>query len=50
MQRQDGFLPIYADAARGRILMEVPKLNQEMIYFVTIAKGYKWNAATIRNK
>src|ERR1041384_8240173 len=39
LQRQDGFLPIYLDAARGRVLMEVPKLNQEMIYFVTVAKG-----------
>jgi len=36
--RQDGFLPIYWDAARGRLLMEVP-LNKEMIYFVTVSKG-----------
>ena len=39
LQRQDGLLTIYPDAARGRVLMEVPKLNQELIYFVTVAQG-----------
>ncbi|MGH9767888.1 MAG: zinc-dependent metalloprotease, partial [Blastocatellia bacterium] len=36
--RQDGFLPFYWDAARGRLLMEIT-LDREMIYFVTVAKA-----------
>jgi hypothetical protein len=38
LQRQDGFLPLYLDAAKNRLLMEV-RLNEEMLYFVTVSKG-----------
>jgi hypothetical protein len=39
LSRQDGFLSLYWDAARGRVLLEIPRLNQEMLYFVTVSKG-----------
>jgi hypothetical protein len=38
LQRQEGFLPIYLDSAKGRLLMEV-RLNEDMLYFVTVSKG-----------
>jgi len=38
LQRQEGFLPFYLDSAKGRLLFEV-RLNQPMLYFVTVAKG-----------
>ncbi|PYP83506.1 MAG: hypothetical protein DMF61_23075 [Blastocatellia bacterium AA13] len=38
LQRQEGFLPFYLDSAKGRLLLEV-RLNQPMLYFVTVAKG-----------
>ena len=38
LQRQEGFLPIYLDSSKGRLLMEV-RLNEEMLYFVTVSKG-----------
>jgi hypothetical protein len=38
LQRQEGFLPLYLDSAKGRLLMEV-RLNEDMIYFVTVSKG-----------
>ena len=39
LERQDGYVPFYLDAARGRVLIEVPKLHDDMLYFVQIAKG-----------
>src|ERR1700724_1500349 len=38
-ERHDGFLPFYWDAARGRILFEIPKLNEDLLYFVGAGKG-----------
>jgi hypothetical protein len=39
IERHDGFLPFYWDAARGRILLEIPKLNEDLLYFVGAGKG-----------
>lgn len=39
LERHDGYLPFYVDAARGRVLIEIPKLNDDMLYFVQVAKG-----------
>ena len=39
LERRDGFLPFYVDVARGRVLIEVPKLNEDLLYFVQVAKG-----------
>jgi hypothetical protein len=39
LERHDGYVPFYLDAARNRVLIEVPKLNDDMLYFVQVAKG-----------
>ena len=39
LKRQEGYLPIYWDAPRGRILFEIPKLNEDFLYFAGIGKG-----------
>ncbi len=39
MERQQGYVPLYLDQARGRVLIEVSKLQDDMLYFVQIAKG-----------
>ena len=38
-ERRDGYIPFYWDAARGRVLLEIARLNQDVLYFTTIAKG-----------
>ncbi len=38
-QRHDGFLPFTYDGSRGRILLEVPKLNEDLLYFAGVGKG-----------
>lgn len=39
LERHDGFVPFYWDEARGRILLEIPKLNQDLLYFAGAGKG-----------
>ena len=39
LERKDGFIPFYWDAARGRLLFEIPKLNEDLLYFVGVGKG-----------
>ncbi|MFN2445212.1 MAG: zinc-dependent metalloprotease [Vicinamibacterales bacterium] len=39
LQRVDGFVPFYWDAARGRVLIEVPGLSQDVLYYVSAASG-----------
>ena len=39
LERHDGYVPFYVDAARGRVLLEVPKLVEDLLYFVQVAKG-----------
>lgn len=39
LERHDGYVPFYLDAVRNRILIEAPKLNEDMLYFVQVAKG-----------
>jgi hypothetical protein len=38
-ERRDGFVPFYWDAARGRILLEITRLNQDVLYYTSLAKG-----------
>jgi hypothetical protein len=38
-QRQEGFVPFVWDGARGRVLLEVPKLNEDVLYFAGVSKG-----------
>jgi hypothetical protein len=39
LQRADGFVPFYWDAARGRVLMEIPAFNADVLYYVSAASG-----------
>ncbi len=39
LQRIDGYLPMYWDNGRGRILLEIPKLNDDLLYFAGVSKG-----------
>lgn len=39
LQRADGFVPFYWDQARGRVLMEIPVFDQDVLYYVSIASG-----------
>jgi hypothetical protein len=39
MERKDGFLPLYWDAAAGKLWMEIPRIGQEMIYQVSLPAG-----------
>ena len=39
LQRTDGFVPFYWDAARGRVLMEIPAFDQDVLYYLSAASG-----------
>lgn len=39
LQRADGFVPFYWDAAHGRVLMEVPAFDEDVLYYVSAASG-----------
>ncbi len=39
MDRMDGLLPLYWDADLGRLWMEIPRLDKEMIHFVGFGAG-----------
>lgn len=39
LERLDGFVPLYWDAARGRVLVEVPAFDQDVLYYVSAASG-----------
>jgi hypothetical protein len=39
LEKLDGFLPLYWDAGEGKLWLEVPRLNEEMIYAVSLAAG-----------
>lgn len=39
LERHDGYVPFYWDAARGRLLFEIPKLNEDLLYFAGAGKG-----------
>ena len=38
-QRADGFIPFYWDAARGRVLIEIPAFGEDVLYYVSAASG-----------
>jgi hypothetical protein len=38
-ERRDGYIPFFWDAARGRVLLEVTRLDQDVLYYATISKG-----------
>jgi Met-zincin/Domain of unknown function (DUF5117) len=39
LTRLDGFVPLYWDASRGRVLAEVPVFDRDVLYFVSAASG-----------
>src|SRR5688572_14017031 len=39
LERRDGFLPFYWDAARGQILLEIVRWNEELLYGAGLAGG-----------
>jgi hypothetical protein len=39
LQRADGFIPFHWDAARGRVLFEIPAFGQDILYYVSAATG-----------
>ena len=39
LQRQDGFIPLYWDGGRGRVLIEVPVFDRDVLYYVSAASG-----------
>ena len=39
LQRTDGYLPFYWDNARGRVLVEIPAFNEDVLYYVSAASG-----------
>ncbi|MBV8707237.1 MAG: zinc-dependent metalloprotease [Acidobacteriaceae bacterium] len=39
LERHEGYLSFYWDAARGRVLWEIPKLNEDLLYFAGVGKG-----------
>jgi Met-zincin/Domain of unknown function (DUF5117) len=39
LARTDGYVPFYWDAARGRVLFEIPVFDQDVLYYVSAATG-----------
>ena len=39
LQRLDGFVPLYWDAAQGKLLMEISRWGEELIYQVSLPAG-----------
>ena len=39
LTRTDGFVPFYWDAARGRVLIEIPVFDADVLYYVSAATG-----------
>ena len=39
MEKQEGFLPFYWDAKKGKIYLEISQLDTELLYYPTLAQG-----------
>lgn len=39
MDKRDGYVPLYWDAAKGRLLLEVAHLGEEFLYLTSLATG-----------
>ncbi|HEX9937566.1 MAG TPA: zinc-dependent metalloprotease [Longimicrobium sp.] len=39
MEKKDGFLPLYWDAAAGKLWLEIPRMGQEILYQVSLPAG-----------
>jgi hypothetical protein len=38
-QSRDGYFPLYWDAGAGRLLLEIPRLNESFLYLTSLATG-----------
>lgn len=38
-ERRDGYMPFYWDASRGRVLLEISRPGQDVLYYTTVSKG-----------
>ncbi|HEX9580456.1 MAG TPA: DUF5117 domain-containing protein, partial [Gemmatimonadales bacterium] len=39
LEKRDGYFPLYWDAARGRLLLEIPRMGEEFLYLPSLATG-----------
>lgn len=39
MEKQDGFLPFYWDAKKGKIYLEISRFDTELLYYPSLAQG-----------
>ena len=39
IERQEGFVPFYWDEDEGRVLLEIPAFNEDVLYYVSAASG-----------
>src|SRR6185295_14405934 len=44
LENQDGFLPLHWDSKEGKLLLEIPRTGEELIYQVSLAAGVGSNA------
>jgi hypothetical protein len=38
-EKRDGYFPLYWDASRGRLLLEIPRIGEEFLYLSSLATG-----------
>jgi hypothetical protein len=39
LEKRDGYFPLYWDAARGRLLLEIPRAGEDFLYLPSLATG-----------
>ncbi|MEN9951263.1 MAG: hypothetical protein RLY85_2015, partial [Bacteroidota bacterium] len=39
LSKQEGYFPIYRDEANGKIWMEINRLDQELLYVMSLPQG-----------
>ncbi|HXV86073.1 MAG TPA: DUF5117 domain-containing protein, partial [Gemmatimonadales bacterium] len=39
LEKRDGYFPLYWDAARGRLFLEIPRMGEEFLYLPSLATG-----------
>ncbi|HUH13837.1 MAG TPA: zinc-dependent metalloprotease, partial [Longimicrobiales bacterium] len=44
LDSQDGYFPLHWDAQRGRLLLEIPRLDEDFLYLTSLATGVGSNA------
>ena len=39
IERREGFIPLLWDADQGKLMFEISRFNQDILYFTSVAKG-----------